>query len=271
MNVNISFFYDDATDQLRYMESVLKEIKNGTQDSEKIGELFRAFHTLKGAASMFELADIVSLTHKAEDLLDKVRDEKVIFDSNLGVLFIEVKDMIETLVEQLMKNGVTCHDTKLTITKLEDELLKSMVTNIIPKVPKEIKIKKIEPKEIVKKTKTILVVDDASMIRNLAEKTAQAAGYNVITAQDGMEGLQKLRDNDIDLIFSDLNMPQMCGMDMVKEIRKDTKYQFLPIVMLTTEKKDELKSLGKVLGVKAWLVKPFNKNKLLTVLEKLLV
>ncbi len=118
--------------------------------------------------------------------------------------------------------------------------------------------------------KTILVVDDASMIRNLAEKTAREAGYNVVTAQDGLDGLEKLKENDIDFIFSDVNMPQMGGMEMVQEIRKNSKYQFLPIVMLTTEKKEELKLQGKALGVKAWLVKPFNKNKFLMALEKLL-
>ena len=119
-------------------------------------------------------------------------------------------------------------------------------------------------------SKTILVVDDASMIRNLASKTAEAAGYKVVTAEDGMDGLAKLAENEIDFLFSDINMPQMNGLEMVEQIRKNPKYEFLPIVMLTTEKKEELKSQGKALGVKAWLVKPFNKNKLLTVLEKLL-
>jgi len=118
--------------------------------------------------------------------------------------------------------------------------------------------------------KTILIVDDASMIRNIASKTAQEVGYNVVTAEDGLDGLQKLEEQDIDFIFSDINMPQMGGMEMVEEIRKNPKYEFLPIVMLTTEKKEELKKRGKELGVKAWLVKPFNKNKFLIALEKLL-
>lgn len=119
-------------------------------------------------------------------------------------------------------------------------------------------------------TKTILVVDDASMIRNLAEKTALEAGYEVVLASDGTEGLEQLKNNHIDMIFSDINMPQMDGLTMVSHIKADPKYKFLPIVMLTTEQKPELKARGKELGVKAWLVKPFNKNKFLIVLEKLL-
>ncbi|MCK5293021.1 MAG: response regulator [Arcobacteraceae bacterium] len=119
-------------------------------------------------------------------------------------------------------------------------------------------------------SKTILIVDDASLIRSVASKAAESVGYNVVTAQDGSDGLVKLRENQIDLIFSDVNMPQMGGLEMVAEIKKDPANKFLPIVMLTTESSPELKSQGKALGVKAWLVKPFNKSKFLLALEKLL-
>ena len=118
--------------------------------------------------------------------------------------------------------------------------------------------------------KTILIVDDASLIRSVASRAAESVGYNVVTAQDGSEGLVKLSENQIDLIFSDVNMPQMGGLEMVAEIKKDPANKFLPIVMLTTESSPELKSQGKALGVKAWLVKPFNKAKFLLALEKLL-
>jgi two-component system chemotaxis response regulator CheY len=118
--------------------------------------------------------------------------------------------------------------------------------------------------------KKILVVDDASMIRNLASKQAINAGYEVVTAADGTEGLEALKNNDIDLVFSDVNMPKMGGLEMVEKIRENPKYEFLPIVMLTTERRDELKQQAKSFGVKAWLVKPFNPNKFLQTLEKLL-
>ncbi|MBD3843854.1 MAG: response regulator [Campylobacterales bacterium] len=119
-------------------------------------------------------------------------------------------------------------------------------------------------------SKTVLIVDDASMIRNLASKTAMEAGYNVLTASDGTEGIEVLEANHVDLVFSDVNMPKMGGLEMVEKIKSKEQYKFLPIVMLTTEQKEELKQQGKALGVKAWLVKPFNKNKFLLALEKLL-
>jgi len=71
--------------------------------------------------------------------------------------------------------------------------------------------------------KTILVIDDAIMVRKLAQKTAEGIGYNVITAEDGLEALVKLKENDIDFVFSDINMPNMGGLEMVAEIRKDAK------------------------------------------------
>lgn len=118
--------------------------------------------------------------------------------------------------------------------------------------------------------KKILIVDDASMIRNLVYKTATAAGYEVITADDGREGLKALQEHEnIDIVYSDVNMPKMGGLDMVKLIRQNPKYEFLPIVMLTTERRDDLVKIAKELGVRAWLVKPFNAQKFLLTLEKL--
>jgi len=118
--------------------------------------------------------------------------------------------------------------------------------------------------------KTILLVDDASLIRSVTSKAAIEAGYNVVLAEDGSDGLRKIKEHKIDIVFSDVNMPNMGGLEMVEHIKRDPAYKFLPIVMLTTETKDELKAKGKELGVKAWLVKPFNKDKFLIALEKLL-
>ncbi len=119
-------------------------------------------------------------------------------------------------------------------------------------------------------SKTVLIVDDASLIRSVANKAAKAAGYNTVLAANGQEGFEMLEANAIDMVFSDINMPVMGGLEMVEKIRSFDKYKFLPIVMLTTESNQVLKEKGKALGVKAWLLKPFNKDKFLLVLKKLL-
>ncbi len=118
--------------------------------------------------------------------------------------------------------------------------------------------------------KKILIVDDASLIRHVTQKAVLEAGHEVVLANNGQEGLEALQSNDIDFIFSDINMPVMSGMQMIAELRKLEKYKFIPIVMLTTETKPELQKEAKELGVKAWLVKPFNKDKFMLVLDKLL-
>lgn len=118
--------------------------------------------------------------------------------------------------------------------------------------------------------KKILIVDDASLIRNIAHKAATEAGYETVLANDGQAGIDALENNEIDFIFSDINMPIMDGLEMVEKIRELKDYKFIPIVMLTTESKPELKKRAKELGVKAWLLKPFNKEKFLLVLNKLL-
>jgi len=117
---------------------------------------------------------------------------------------------------------------------------------------------------------TILIVDDSSLIRNVASEAVTEAGHIAITANNGQEGLDRTNIGDIDLVFSDVNMPVMGGLEMVGNIKKNEQFKFLPIVMLTTESSPELKEKGKELGAKAWLVKPFNKEKFTKVVQKLL-
>jgi len=116
--------------------------------------------------------------------------------------------------------------------------------------------------------KTILLVDDTSLIRSISSKAATEAGYNVVLASNGIEGLEKIKEHNIDIVFSDVNMPTMDGLDMVAEIKKNPAFSLIPIVMLTTEAKDELEVKGKDLGIETWLLKPFNKTKFLIILQK---
>jgi len=116
----------------------------------------------------------------------------------------------------------------------------------------------------------VLIVDDASLIRSVASRAAKEAGHEVVVAEDGAAGLVCAQNDTFDIIFSDVNMPVMGGLEMVENIKQLDQYKFTPIVMLTTESNDELKAKGKALGAKAWLLKPFNKDKFLVALEKLL-
>jgi two-component system chemotaxis response regulator CheY len=116
----------------------------------------------------------------------------------------------------------------------------------------------------------VLIVDDSSLIRSVAASAAKEAGHEPIIASNGQEGLDLMALNQIDIIFSDVNMPIMGGLEMVELIKANPEFKYIPVIMLTTESNETLKAKGKGLGVNAWMLKPFNKEKFFTVLKKLL-
>ncbi|MDQ7045830.1 MAG: response regulator [Sulfurimonas sp.] len=116
----------------------------------------------------------------------------------------------------------------------------------------------------------ILIVDDSSLIRSVASSAALEAGHEAIVAEDGQKGLEALNAQKIDLIFSDVNMPVMGGLEMVEKIKQNDAYKYIPIIMLTTESNEALKAKGQELGVKAWMLKPFNKKKFFMAVKKLM-
>lgn len=118
--------------------------------------------------------------------------------------------------------------------------------------------------------KQIMCVDDSPTIRMLVEKTLSPEGYGVIQAENGQDALEKMNRHEIDMFLVDVNMPVMNGFDFVRKVKEDLVMKNKPIVFLTTESSAEKKSLGKELGVKGWIVKPFESPALLKIAEMLL-
>ena len=119
-------------------------------------------------------------------------------------------------------------------------------------------------------SKTILVVDDSASVRQVVSLALRNAGHQVIEAIDGLDALKKLEDNKkVHLIVSDVNMPNMDGLNFVKAAKAKAEYRFTPVLMLTTESGEDKKAEGKAIGVKAWLVKPFKPELLLSAVTKL--
>ena len=120
--------------------------------------------------------------------------------------------------------------------------------------------------------KRILIVDDSASIRVATEFTLQAAGYDVSQAEDGKAGLEALAglpSEELGMIITDINMPEMDGITFIKEIKK-TQYKFVPILVLTTEAQDSKKKEGQDAGASGWLVKPFKSEQLVGVVKKFL-
>lgn len=119
--------------------------------------------------------------------------------------------------------------------------------------------------------KTALVVDDSRTMRQMVSFTLTNAGFTVIEAEDGKDAVKKVAGGPkMDIVVTDLNMPEMDGITLIKELRKMSAFQFTPILMLTTESAMDKKQEGKAAGATGWIVKPFNPDVLLKTIAKVL-
>lgn len=116
----------------------------------------------------------------------------------------------------------------------------------------------------------ILAVDDSASMRQMVSFTLQGAGYEVVEACDGQDAFNKAKQGGVDLVLSDVNMPVMDGITLIKNLRTLPDYKFTPILMLTTESAADKKSEGKAAGATGWIVKPFNPDQLLNTIKKVL-
>lgn len=119
--------------------------------------------------------------------------------------------------------------------------------------------------------KLIMMVDDSPSLRQVVGIALRGAGYEVLEACDGRDALGKLKGQKVHLIVSDVNMPNMDGIALVKAVKQLPNYKFTPIMMLTTESEQSKKMEGKEAGAKAWLVKPFQPPILLDAVSKLVL
>ena len=119
-------------------------------------------------------------------------------------------------------------------------------------------------------SKRIMVVDDSASMRQMIKFTLSSAGYDVIEAVDGLDAMKKLNGDPVHLIIADINMPNMDGIELIRNIRASSDYKFTPIIVLTTESQTALKEEGKSAGATGWIVKPFNQSQLLQVIKRVL-
>jgi two-component system chemotaxis response regulator CheY len=118
--------------------------------------------------------------------------------------------------------------------------------------------------------KTVLCVDDSASIRQMVKLTLSQAGYQVFQASDGAEGLAKARELSVNLVVTDLNMPVMNGLGLIRELRKLPAYKGVPIIFLTTESDPAIKLEAKTAGATGWITKPFQQEQLVGVVRKMI-
>ena len=118
-------------------------------------------------------------------------------------------------------------------------------------------------------SKTALVVDDSLSIRKLVARTLQQAGFSVLEAANGQEGLDRLKGQPVSLVITDLNMPVMDGLEFIRSLRDEPDHRFTSVVFLTTEVDEKHKLAARAVGATAWIVKPVHPEKVMTVVRKI--
>jgi two-component system chemotaxis response regulator CheY len=118
--------------------------------------------------------------------------------------------------------------------------------------------------------KQILTADDSASVRQMVNFTLRQGGYEVVEAVDGADALLKLQNHKIDMLITDLNMPNLDGIGLIKAARALPSCRFIPIIMLTTESQAGKKQEGKSAGATGWIVKPFKPDQIIAVVKKVL-
>lgn len=116
--------------------------------------------------------------------------------------------------------------------------------------------------------KRVLTVDDSKTMRDMVSFTLKGAGFEVLEAEDGVKALNLLNGAPVDLVITDINMPNMDGVTLVRQLRTKPAYKSTPILILTTEGGEDKKADGRAAGATGWIVKPFAPEKLLAVVGK---
>lgn len=117
---------------------------------------------------------------------------------------------------------------------------------------------------------SVLVVDDSTSVRQMVGFTLKQIGFEPTEAEDGAVALQVAGSQGFDLVITDLNMPNLDGIELIKALRQQEKHKYIPILMLTTESQDSKKQEGKAVGATGWIVKPFRPDQLQAVVQKVM-
>jgi two-component system chemotaxis response regulator CheY len=116
--------------------------------------------------------------------------------------------------------------------------------------------------------KRVLAVDDSKTMRDMVNFTLKNAGFEVVEAEDGLKALEVVKTQAVDVVLTDINMPNMDGVSLVRALRAQAQFRSTPILILTTEGGDDKKAAGREAGATGWIVKPFSPDKLIAVINK---
>lgn len=117
--------------------------------------------------------------------------------------------------------------------------------------------------------KTVMIVDDSRTLRHMVNIILKDAGYETVDAVDGLDALEKLSEHKVNLLICDINMPNMDGLTLLRELKKREEYSYIPVLMLTTESQAGKRDEAREAGATAWVIKPFTAEQMIKAVEKL--
>ena len=256
MQIDQNIFYEEFLDKISSLDETLSEIENDFTDRENLNSIFRAIHTVKGTSDLLGMFNVVAVTHKAEDLLDEFRNGKAVMDFNILELYKELKDYLKLCIENTA-NGVyddpTTQNLEIYFEKEFSRYLQMMKDGVF---------------EL--SAKTVLIVENTSITRYMIKKVASKEGFSSFMCDNGFDAVQKIKDNDIDLIFCDISSDCEQCKEFLLQVSSDLLYDHIPIVVLVDCLTEDMRSFAQKIKAKAWLKKPIEMNKLTIILNKLL-
>ncbi len=244
-DIEENIFYDEVMNKLLSIEDALYLAKDGTEDKEIINEIFRSFHTVKGVSDLLGFIDVVKLTHKAEDLLDEIRNNNIRFGPRIYFTLMELKGFISTLVTDSLRGR------EMSIEKRE--LFDSFIEEIDSHLSHTILLLENDPEKI-------------SFLNELPEKSK----FTLISKTDHEKIFNLLGINNVKLIFCDIEEDEESTIELINTIKQNSRYKKVPIVLSVSKVDENLKTTGKRTGATAWIKKPYDKEKFRSLVKQLL-
>ncbi|MBD3841298.1 MAG: Hpt domain-containing protein [Campylobacterales bacterium] len=238
-----NIFYDEIINKLNVMEFVINDTLSDPTNDEKINELFRSVHTIKGIANLLFFFEIENLTHKAEDLLDEVRHKRLQFTNEVANLFRELKNFLVILVDEKLDG--------LDMDEFEEDQYKDFERKFIQMMPK-----------------TILVLDSSYELKEMIDLEATKFKTKVVTASNAYDAQKLLEQNNIQLVMINISDLELKGKEFLDYYYMQHENSNFPIVLISDKKDDYLMKCGGEYKAKAWLLKDCTPQQIEAILQK---
>lgn len=271
-------FQAETREHLQALEQGLLHLQADPTDEAVLDETFRAAHGLKGAARMLQVGKVEIIAHRFEDVLRKVKNGQIVLLPETADRLYQALDAIREFCQEAITGERATTDLEGVIKQLEEHGSPGLVADSDgadsefgdgkeiqpaadqPRTKRDVQTASSAPANVNEdksnQPRLILLVEDSIVTRTQEKRILEAAGYEVITAVDGLDALIKLNTRAFDAVISDVEMPNLSGLDFTEKVRQIEQHKNLPIILVTSLATDEDRKRGMDVGADAYLTKP---------------